>query len=232
LEVSGPLNTAKECADNGRMHVFADLQPYTCIFDSCRSMLRTFSNRKTWSEHELTEHCIWQSWKCHLCATTFTADAKFIEHLKLKHDLPQHHCKILAVSSLTKSTGPVAATDKQCPLCLQKGWSNHRRFVTHLGRHLEEIALSVLPRDIDSDSDQQTDGDEPSVLKSSVSYPCSRPACAVIVAVTARGSEVSDDLDDIIERDEPPRNNLNQIYCTHLDCSRGVPTFRTVTEWM
>ena len=43
---------------------------------------------------------------------------------------------------------------------MQKGWSNHDRFVKHLGRHLEEIALSVLPREVDSDSDQESDADQ------------------------------------------------------------------------
>jgi hypothetical protein len=150
----------EEHADRVRMHVFADLQPYICTFDDCRSMLLTFPNRMAWSQHELTKHRICQSWTCHLCAGTFSADATFVKHLQLKHDLPLHHCKILAASSLTKATEPGASTNKQCPLCLQKGWSNHRRFITHLGRHLEEIALSVLPREVDSDSDQRSDADE------------------------------------------------------------------------
>jgi hypothetical protein len=142
------------------MHVFADLQPYICTFDDCRSMLLTFPNRMTWSQHELTKHRICQSWTCHLCAGTFSADATFVKHLQLKHDIPLHHCTILAASSVTKATEPGASTNKQCPLCRQKGWSNHRRFITHLGRHLEEIALSVLPREVDSDSDQRRDADE------------------------------------------------------------------------
>jgi hypothetical protein len=123
-------------------------------------MLLTFPNRMTWSQHELTEHRIFKSWTCHLCPATFSADATIIEHLQRKHDLPQHHCTILAATSLMKATESGAVTDRQCPLCMQKGWSTSRRFIAHLGRHLEEIALSVLPREIDSDSDQQSDADE------------------------------------------------------------------------
>ncbi|KAI9684541.1 MAG: hypothetical protein M1822_005629 [Bathelium mastoideum] len=37
----------------------------------------------------------------------------------------------------------------QCPLCLQS--VTHLRFVTHVGQHLEEIALAALPRECDSD---------------------------------------------------------------------------------
>jgi hypothetical protein len=136
------------------MHVYADLQPYICTFDDCRSMLLTFPNRMTWSQHELTEHRIFKSWTCHLCPATFSADATIVEHLQRKHDLPPRP------ASLMRATESGAVTDRQCPLCMQKGWSTSRRFIAHLGRHLEEIALSVLPREIDSDSDQQSDADE------------------------------------------------------------------------
>ena len=42
---------------------------------------------------------------------------------------------------------------QQCPLCLQDGWNSTRQFTTHVGRHLEQIALSSLPRDVESDSE-------------------------------------------------------------------------------
>ncbi|ERF75962.1 hypothetical protein EPUS_01328 [Endocarpon pusillum Z07020] len=142
-----------------KIHVFADLQPYICTFDSCRSMLVTFPNRKAWSEHELTQHRTHQSWRCRLCATTFTSETSLAEHSQLKHELPQHYCKLLAASSVAKSIDPLPVTDERCPLCLQEGWPSRRKFETHVGRHLEEIALSVLPRDVESDSDQQSDAD-------------------------------------------------------------------------
>ncbi len=43
-----------------------------------------------------------------------------------------------------------------CPLCLEGGSSNHREYSTHLGRHLEEIALAALPP---GDSDEEEDAD-------------------------------------------------------------------------
>jgi hypothetical protein len=121
-------------------------------------MLVTFPTRKSWSEHELTQHRICHDLKCHLCPTRFTAENTLSEHFQLKHDLSQRHSKLLAASSLAKSSERVSAKEEQCPLCLQSDWSDQRKFVTHLGRHLEEIALSVLPREVDCDSDQQSDG--------------------------------------------------------------------------
>jgi hypothetical protein len=150
----------REYSDSIRIHVFADLQPYICTFEGCRSMLVTFPSRKMWSEHELMQHRTRRSWKCRLCSNTFTAENLLTKHLQLTHDLSEHHCNLLVASSPTESLGPVSAKDEQCPLCLQKGWTNQRKFITHKGRHLEDIALLVLPREFETDSDQQSDVDE------------------------------------------------------------------------
>lgn len=150
----------REYSDGSRIHIFADLQPYICTFEGCRSMLVTFPSRKMWSDHELMQHRIRQSWECPLCSNTFTAEIILTEHLQLTHEISEHHCKLLMASLPAKSLEPLSAKDEQCPLCLQKGWTDQRKFTTHKGRHLEEIALSVLPRESETDSDQQSDVDE------------------------------------------------------------------------
>jgi hypothetical protein len=40
---------------------------------------------------------------------------------------------------------------KSCPLCLKDGWSSHRSYFAHVGRHLEEVALAVLPLEVDEE---------------------------------------------------------------------------------
>ncbi len=144
-----------------RIHVFADLQPYICTFERCRSMLVTFADRKAWSEHEAMHHRLCCSLGCHLCSTTCSTQHDLTEHLHQNHDLPSDQCQLLAALSFAGSNDVVSAERKECPLCLQKEWSSQRQFVIHLGRHLEEIALSVLPREVDSESDEHSDGDEP-----------------------------------------------------------------------
>jgi Clr5 domain len=123
-------------------------------------MLVTFASRKAWSEHEFTYHRLCRSLSCHLCSTIFSTENGLTEHLQLKHDLPRHRSQLLAASSLAKSNDQLSAKHEECPLCLQKGWLSQREFVTHLGHHFEEIALSVLPREVDSDSDEHSDSDE------------------------------------------------------------------------
>jgi hypothetical protein len=51
---------------------------------------------------------------------------------------------------------------QQCPLCLQDEWNSPRQFTTHVGRHLEQIALASLPRDVESDSETSSQPSEPS----------------------------------------------------------------------
>ena len=46
---------------------------------------------------------------------------------------------------------------EECLLCRESPAQNRRAFVTHVGRHLEEMALVVLPRDTEDDSEGLSD---------------------------------------------------------------------------
>ena len=46
--------------------------------------------------------------------------------------------------------------DQECPLCKIKPGRSRRNFVTHVGRHMESIALAVLPYDSGEDSDDES----------------------------------------------------------------------------
>jgi hypothetical protein len=54
---------------------------------------------------------------------------------------------------------PIAPEELKCPLCLKSSWTSQRKFVTHLGRHMEDIALASLPTDVGSDSNAGSDSD-------------------------------------------------------------------------
>ena len=45
---------------------------------------------------------------------------------------------------------------RECPLCKIKPGRSRRNFVTHVGRHMESIALAVLPHDPGDDSDGES----------------------------------------------------------------------------
>lgn len=128
------------------------MQPYICTFGGCRDALTTFPTRRLWVEHEFSEHRVDRFLECH-CGQTFTNKETFTHHLKYEHLLQLNHSQLL-----TQITAAEIATQQnihvqQCPLCLQDGWNSTRQFTTHVGRHLEQIALASLPRDVESDSE-------------------------------------------------------------------------------
>jgi hypothetical protein len=138
-----------------RIHVFQDLQPYICTFDGCCDALTTFPTRKLWAEHEFSEHRVDRFLKCH-CGQTFTHKETFAHHLKYEHLLKLHHSQLLTQIAAAEVATPQDIHIQQCPLCLQDGWDSRRQFTTHVGRHLEQIALACLPRDVESDSEARS----------------------------------------------------------------------------
>ncbi|KIW31769.1 hypothetical protein, variant [Cladophialophora immunda] len=141
-----------------KMHVFADLSPYICTFQDCPTMLDTYPTRKLWAEHELTEHRSDMFFECHDCPGTFSVASDFTQHLAQEHQYSSlNHTQMLAVLSAAKKSTPHPVDTYQCPLCHRDGWDSRRSFITHVGKHLEEISLSALPRDVDSGSEADQD---------------------------------------------------------------------------
>ncbi|OJD24621.1 hypothetical protein ACJ73_04019 [Blastomyces percursus] len=117
-------------------HVFDDLQPYVCTFRDCPTPNQAYSRRRTWFNHEKTAHRAAQ--------------------------LPQGDSH----AALLQSSGPMdtlSAVD--CPLCREQVLSLHH-LERHLARHLEQLALFALPKDVREDNtqrgSQQRNDDNPS----------------------------------------------------------------------
>jgi hypothetical protein len=151
------ISTLKNRID-WKMHVFSGLSAYICTFEDCTKMLDTYPSRKLWAEHEFTEHCCHNFFQCHDCWETFTIEREFTPHLVQKHQYGSlNRTQLLATLSAAKKSTPEPIASQRCQLCQEEGWGSQRSFVTHVGRHLEEITLSVLPRDVDSDSEAESD---------------------------------------------------------------------------
>jgi len=139
-----------------RMHVYADLKPYICTFEACPDMLSVFPSRKLWAEHEAINHFSDSFYQCHDCEKNFQEEAHFRIHLAESHYVSDlNHAQSLVIISAAKSSKVRAFTGQFCPLCKQTGWPTQRVYFTHLGKHLEQIALSALPPDPDSDSESE-----------------------------------------------------------------------------
>ena len=46
--------------------------------------------------------------------------------------------------------------DRQCPLCLKTTNGKRKDFATHVGKHMEAIALAALPKEPESDVDHSS----------------------------------------------------------------------------
>jgi uncharacterized CHY-type Zn-finger protein len=135
------------------MHVFKDLQPYICTFEGCHDMLVTFPTRKLWSDHEFSVHRQRQSFTCYQCYQELETDEIFRQHLDDAHSMQLNHKQFVTAVSAARVTAQKPVINEQCPLCLKRGWTSVRAFTTHVGRHMEGIALASLPKNDETDSE-------------------------------------------------------------------------------
>ena len=141
-----------------RKHVHADLASYICTFDNCTNA--TFKDRKEWFRHEMEFHR--RDWRCIICSVLFPARATLEAHISDTHSdiVSTGHIghlldnSSMPVQSILASVCPFCSpnTTLSTKLVQSKDATQIRlepnRFQRHLGSHLEQFALSVLPSNI------------------------------------------------------------------------------------
>jgi hypothetical protein len=177
---------------SSRKHVFRDLKPYVCTFKGCE--LRMFKSRNEWFAHELQNHR--REWVCHFCRhDAFPNSATFSEHVSSAHPTVLAGSQLEALALQSEEPVDTIPADA-CPLCneweetvsarherqgtkmmllndgVAKAYGTTKQFRTHLGRHMEQLALFALPMaesdDLDDDS-ENTDDNSNASLRSKVS---------------------------------------------------------------
>ena len=140
-----------------KKHVFADLQPYICTFQDCKGGIDSFATRKAWADHEFSVHRTTKTWICSDCAARFPGKASYREHAYSSHGnvLMRNQLEAL-VNSAETQVG--LSEDNLCPFCSENPGTKSRAFAMHVGRHMEEVALAVLPRDSEFEDDQGSAG--------------------------------------------------------------------------
>lgn len=146
-----------------RRHVFADLQPYICTFSTCKDELVTFPTRKLWAGHEFSEHRVDRTWQCPECPEILSDDDVWREHLKNEHDIFFSALQLRIAAASAEKKMPRVTGDMECPLCLSIVGPTTRTFATHVGKHMEAIALAVLPRENESDSEAESGSSDESI---------------------------------------------------------------------
>ncbi|KAE8845896.1 hypothetical protein PTNB73_01877 [Pyrenophora teres f. teres] len=100
------LPSASSLSQDEPLHLFRDLQPYTCFYANCSWSTTPFADRQLWSKHLELDHEFGSAWNA-----------------------------------------------LQCPLCLNTTEQGKSAILTHFARHMEDIALAALPRDVESDAE-------------------------------------------------------------------------------
>lgn len=135
------------------MHVFADLNPYICTFANCDMELAQFPTRAAWADHEFSEHRVMRWWECFECTEQCYSEIEWKEHLEYRHRRTFIGAKYHVAEKMALKKRAKAAETEECPLCQVTFGKSRREFVNHVGRHMEEIALIALPREVDEESD-------------------------------------------------------------------------------
>ena len=132
-----------------RHHVYSDLQAYSCIVTDCDTR-KSFTSRGEFAAHLAGAHRFISHWHCKSCEKIKPNKADFERHIELAHpNFPRPYVKDI-----------IKASEKQIPrnleheLCLFCGKTpTASRFIGHVSHHLEELSLSAIPQEVQSDSE-------------------------------------------------------------------------------
>lgn len=140
-------------SSEGRKHVFRDLRPYVCLSAACVAADQDFQRRKDWSRHMLQEH--WRQWACPLgCAAKSSSPLGLRQHLKDFHGTVSSDKNIDFIISQSSRPDP-QHSHGICPLCNDVEIKSNHQYRSHIGHHLEQLALFVLPaHEYDSADDE------------------------------------------------------------------------------
>jgi hypothetical protein len=164
LEICQTLTSSTDMLLLHSRHVFSDIRAYVCTSPKCGMLM--FGSFNTWRSHEL-DHRL--EWFCPLCNLLHHDKSKAKLHLMHHHgELAEQHDVNLLLQTSSRPSEHLPAGD--CPFCdwgvtlreQNRTPKEHdltvpsRQFMKHLGRHLEEIALFVIPQ---AEEEQRGSGD-------------------------------------------------------------------------
>jgi NB-ARC domain len=141
--------------DDWEDHVFGDLEPYICTYDSCLTAEKTFAARDEWFRHELENHRIMKVWVCQSCVMEFRSSQSFKEHLEQKHESICGPSQVAMMLSLCMKHSEKHLKEDNCPLCAMK--LDLKALKAHVATHMEQLALTSINGD---DSSEEDDTDE------------------------------------------------------------------------
>ncbi|KAI5816521.1 hypothetical protein BZA77DRAFT_353753 [Pyronema omphalodes] len=134
-------------------HVFRDIRPYVCTFRNCSQASRLYSSRHEWFHHECEFHR--REWPCEHCEEVLSSSQAFKNHITKRH---RHVLGIESMAVLVDRSERVVELSQPCPLCPEI--LTPKRLQSHLGKHMQQIALFVLPGSLQEDEEDDDDNVE------------------------------------------------------------------------
>ncbi|KAI5816525.1 hypothetical protein BZA77DRAFT_353761 [Pyronema omphalodes] len=134
-------------------HVFRDIRPYVCTFRNCSQASRLYSSRHEWFHHECEFHR--REWPCEHCDEVSSSSQAFKDHITKRH---RHLLDIESIAVMVDRSERVVESSQPCPLCPET--LTPKRLQRHLGKHMQQIALFVLPGSLQEDEEDDDDNVE------------------------------------------------------------------------
>ncbi|KAK0651025.1 hypothetical protein B0T16DRAFT_367005 [Cercophora newfieldiana] len=146
-----------------KIHVFRDLRPYMCLVEKCQTPEQQYQRRSDWINHMKQDH--WRIWNCAFgCPENFSTADEFEQHAREAHQTTEN---LDVLRNLSARPHPERAKG-QCPLCQEFRITSDRQYSSHVGAHLETLALFALPdtgMEEDEEDESGISGDSESLEK-------------------------------------------------------------------
>lgn len=112
-----------------------------------------------------TEH--WRAWTCHFgCVDQYASSSALRDHFHKSHTTEVVGQDVEAIVNLS-SKANVSCAEGPCPLC-HGSITSIRHYQSHVGYHLEQLALFVLPtQDANEEAQECSDGNKPGTSQNS-----------------------------------------------------------------
>lgn len=95
-------------------------------------------------------------WNCLQCSETLNSPDAWKDHFSSSHGTLFSESEFRLCLKIAEKRTPHHIDRQQCPLCLAFPCGSQRNFISHVGKHMESIALAALPRDEDSGSESDS----------------------------------------------------------------------------
>ncbi|KAF2478073.1 uncharacterized protein BDR25DRAFT_338747 [Lindgomyces ingoldianus] len=123
-----------------RSHIVEDYRPYICLEKHCPYGVALFSHLLDFHDHSKVSHGTKLRWTCKLCGSkTFAARSQLQYHSETVHYIPADAA--IGLCELWQEEIPTQEGETECFFCSEGYGSQPYARITHLARHMIEIAL-------------------------------------------------------------------------------------------